>query len=145
MGLQPEQGLWSAIAPVGAGDRDVGIGDLAVKALVWSVVRGQAAQASHGLNGVAVGAKWAGVANQLHVLRNQCSVAVDAGPVGHRLWMASAAGDELLFSGQLETNGPASRNGEVGDNVLDQHLLFDAESAANAGLDDPDVLDIPVD
>ena len=37
---------------------------------------------------------------------------------------------------------PPGGLGQVADDVLDQHLLLGSEAAADAGLDDPDVLDL---
>jgi hypothetical protein len=52
--------------------------------------------------------------------------------------MPGPAGHELLLAGELEADGPAGGQGQVGDDVLDQHLLLGAEPAADPGLDDPD-------
>ena len=101
VGLEAEEGLRSAIAPVGAGYRNIGVGNLAVEALERSVVRGEAAQASNGLHGEAVGSEGTGIADKAHLLGHQCAVVVDAGPVGHRLWVSGPAGDEFFFAREL--------------------------------------------
>ena len=145
VGLEGELGLGRAVAPVGARHRDVGVDDVAVEALGRRVVGGEAPQPRHDLHGEAVGAVGAGVADDAHVLGQQGAVVVHRGAEGDGLGVAGAAGVELLGPVELEAHRAAGGDGEVGDDVLDQHLLLGPEAAADAGLDHPDVLDVHAD
>ncbi len=140
--LERELRLRRPVPAVGAGDGDVGVGDGAVVPLVGAVVRREPAQAAHGLHRVAVRAVCAGVRDHLHVLRDEVALGVDTGPERDRLRVSRAAGPELLLAGQLQPDRAPRRDREVGDDVLDQHLLLGAEPTADARLDDPDVLDL---
>ncbi len=83
----------------------------------------------------AVGAR---VADHVQVLRDEATLAVDAGAEGERLRVADAGGHELLLARELEADGPARGEHEVADDVFEEHLLFAAEAAADARLHDPD-------
>ena len=96
VGFQGELGLGRPVAPVGARNRDVGVDDVAFEALRGRVVGREAAQPGHDLNGEAVGAVRAGVADDAHFLGQQGAVVVDRGAERDGLGMAGAAGVELL-------------------------------------------------
>jgi len=82
-----------------------------------------------------VGAIGAGVSQQAHLLRQQRAVAAHARLHANDLRMARAAGDEFLFARVLQPHRPVGLHGQVCADVLDQHLLLDAEAAADTRLD----------
>jgi hypothetical protein len=145
VGLEGEECLWGAIAPVGAGYGDVGVHDVTVERLVVTVVRGEAAQAADDLDRETVGTVGARVSHKRHVLGHERSVGGHTGPVRDGLGMPGAAGEELLRPGQLQLHGAVRGDGQVGGDVLDQHLLLGTEATSDTRLDYADVLDLHVD
>ena len=89
-----------------------------------------------------MGAVRTGVADQPEFLGDQVAVSVDPGPVGEGLRVAGPAGIELFGSGQLQLHWSAGGDGQMGHDVLDQHLLLRPEATADPGLDHPDVFDV---
>ena len=53
--------------------------------------------------------------------------------------MARARAGKLLLAGVLKAHRPAGRQGQMGAEVFDQHLLLAAKAAADARLDHPDL------
>ena len=87
-----------------------------------------------------MGAVRPGVGDDLHLLGNEPAVVVDPGLVGDGLRVPGPARDELFLSGELESNRFPGGHREVAHDVFDQHLLLHAETAADPGFDDADLL-----
>ena len=96
MGFKSKFSLRRAVASICARNRDVRVHDVTAKTFVWRVVLGEAAKTRDGLNGVAVGAVWAGVADDVKVLGDQLSFAIDNGCECQRLRVPGSACDEFL-------------------------------------------------
>ena len=96
MGFKRKFSLWCAVASICARNRDVRVHDVTAKTFVWRVVLGEPSETCDGLHGVAMGAVWAGVADDVQVLRDQLSVAVNNGCKRQRLRVTGSACDEFL-------------------------------------------------
>ncbi len=69
------------------------------------------------------------------------AIVCDPSPVCERLRVAGPGRDELLLPVEHEPDRPAGSEHKVADDVLDDHFLLRAETAAHAGLDDANGLD----
>ena len=136
--LQGKLGLGRAVAPEGPGHRLVGVDHRTVEAGRGQPVGAQGPEAGDHLHGEAVGAIGPGVPDDLHVHAHQLALLVDAAAEAQDLGVAGAGAGELLGPGVLEAHRAARGDGQVGGQVLDEHLLLAAEAAADAGLHHPD-------
>ena len=92
-----------------------------------------------------MGSERAGVADQTHFLGHQDTVVVDTGPVGHRLRMPGPARNEFFLAGEFQSDWTTGGDGQMGDDVLDQHLLLDTKATADTRLNDANVFDVASD
>ncbi len=141
MRFERKQGLGRAVAAIGTRNRAVRVHHVAVKSLVWHVVGGESSHPGHGEHCQPVGAVSSGVADSAEFLGDERPVVVDAGAVPQRLGVPGPGGLELLLAGEFQANRSAGGDGEMTNDVLDQHFLLRPEGTADAGLDDPDPLD----
>ena len=86
-----------------------------------------------------MGSVRSGVSHGAHLLGDQCPVVVHAGGEGNGLRVTGPTGDELLMAVEFEAYRSPGRQGEMSDDVLDQHLLLHTEPPTDPGFDDPDL------
>jgi len=144
--LDGEEALGDAVAAEGAGGRGVGVDHIGVEADAGLALLIPGRIQGHGLvPGVArhrqgMAAVSSGVRKHNHLIGHDGPIPLHAGaqPDAHRV--PGASGGELLLPGPLQPHRPPRGDGEVGGDVLDQHLLFASEAAADPRLDHPDPL-----
>jgi len=133
--FQPEEGLGCAIAAKGAGHGFIGVDDIAVEAGRGEPVGAEGAKAGDHLHCETVGSVSASVGHDPNFHSDQFSVRVDAAAETQPLRVTGARGAKLQLTRVFEFDRSAGGDGQVGAQVLDQHLLFAAESAADSWFD----------
>ena len=73
-----------------------------------------------------------GVGQDVDLKGGQVALAICAGLHANAHRVARGGGDELLFSGVLQLDGPTRLQRSKNENVLDEHFLLAAEAAAEA-------------
>ena len=139
-GFDGEQRLRQAVAPEGAGRHGVGVGDDGIDLLVRAVIDAERfadGMKQHRRGMIAIGA---GVGEHVELQRGEFSVLVGAGLDRDAHRMPRRGGDELFLAGELEFDrAPGLERGQRQD-VLDEHFLLAAKTAADTLAEHPDLL-----
>ncbi len=137
-GLDGEGDLPEPVAPEGPGRHGVGVDGAGVGPLVGAPVEGHRLAAAVEEHAGAVVAVGAGVGHHVQLQRGEGAVVAGPGRDGDGERVAGGGGGELLGAGELEADRGARPQHREGHHVLDEHLLFAAETAAEPGRDDAD-------
>ena len=136
-----EECLGGPKTTVGATHRHVGVGDLANESNVVRAIKGQHLAPAAADDGEAVAAVGTCVGGRLHAEGGDATVLLHTHAQADPDGMPGAAGAEILLPGELPEDGALGAQGQHGDHIFQQHLLLAAETTADAGFDDADLLD----
>ncbi|MGY4503057.1 hypothetical protein ACVWYH_007014 [Bradyrhizobium sp. GM24.11] len=131
-GFHRDHGLRQAIAAKRTRGHRIGVDDEAVDPLIRAVVNGNGLRHRVEHHGGAVIAIGAGVGKHVELQRGEPAVSVGAGLDVDPHRMPRRGRGELLLAGELELDRPTGLQRGQRQNVLNEHLLLPAKTAADA-------------
>ena len=139
--LDAKEALHCAVATKCSRRGLVGVDHVASEFRVGRVVKRQPLLPAHHLHRQAVSAVGARITNEIELGGDHLHLVSDADLVAHDLGVAATGTGEFLLAGVFHAYRPASGEGQVGAEVLEDHLLLIAKAATDAGFNHADLFD----